>query len=268
MSRSRIRQAGTGLVEIMVSLGLSLLVTYAATSVYLGQKQTSQLQQDVSAAQETGRAAAELLARQIRMLAYKDKTQIPQTYVNPYISGTNDSGINSSDAFTVAFEGSSFGVAAGTADGSIVDCRGRPVPTRTDRNEVFEIGTDAGTGRVSLQCRDADGIFTLVAGVESMQVLLGYDENGINSTSVWRAIGLTATFDGARSIMVSLVVASAGTSAGKLGLAARTFNHFGPGYAPANVAPAHDLGAVYVAPDDGRVRRQLTFVVGFRNRLQ
>jgi hypothetical protein len=185
----------------------------------------------------------------------------------PYVNGTNDDGPNKSDSIKLAFEGSSFGVPAGTADGSIVDCRGRPVPTRVDRNEGYEIAQDPATGRPSLACRDADGVSPLVTGVESMQVLLGYDEDVDNSTDVWRAIGQTATYDGARAIMVSLVVASNGASAGSLPLAARTFSHFGPGYAPGGVAPGDDQGAVYVAPDDGRVRKQLTFVVGFRNRL-
>jgi type IV pilus assembly protein PilW len=64
------RQRGLTLVELMVSLVLSLVLTLGAVQLFTGSKQTYQLSDALARVQENGRFAVDLLARDIRQAGF------------------------------------------------------------------------------------------------------------------------------------------------------------------------------------------------------
>jgi type IV pilus assembly protein PilW len=64
------RQRGISLVEIMVALTISLLLTYGVGQIYLSSKQTYRLQEAQSRLQESARYALEFLDHDIRLAGY------------------------------------------------------------------------------------------------------------------------------------------------------------------------------------------------------
>ena len=64
---SRKVQAGLSLIELMISLTLGLLIILAITYVFAGSRASSRQQEAISAVQESGRIALEMLTRDIRM---------------------------------------------------------------------------------------------------------------------------------------------------------------------------------------------------------
>lgn len=63
-------QKGISLVEIMVALTITLVLTLGLASVYLGSKRSYVFQENMSVIQENGRFAIEQIARDIRMAGY------------------------------------------------------------------------------------------------------------------------------------------------------------------------------------------------------
>ncbi len=63
-------QAGISLVEIMVAMTLSLILTLGVSQIYMSSKQSYRLQEAQSRLQESGRLALELLSDDIRQAGY------------------------------------------------------------------------------------------------------------------------------------------------------------------------------------------------------
>lgn len=64
------RQAGVGLVEIMVAVTLSLILTAGLVQVYTGNKQTYRIQESLSRLQENGRFALDFITRDLRSAGF------------------------------------------------------------------------------------------------------------------------------------------------------------------------------------------------------
>ena len=64
------RQAGVGLVEIMVAVTLSLILTAGLVQVYTGNKQTYRIQESLSRVQENGRFALDFITRDLRSAGF------------------------------------------------------------------------------------------------------------------------------------------------------------------------------------------------------
>ena len=83
--RASKRQAGVGLVEMMVALALGLLVTGVIGTVYLGSRQSYRVEEAMSRIQENGRFALEVMGRDIRMAGYmgcSSRTLTPKNTLN------------------------------------------------------------------------------------------------------------------------------------------------------------------------------------------
>ena len=65
------RQAGIGLVEVMISLVLGLLVTGAVVQIYLTTKRQNVMQTSLSGRQESARFAAQIIQRDAQMAGYR-----------------------------------------------------------------------------------------------------------------------------------------------------------------------------------------------------
>lgn len=66
----KLRQRGLSLVELMISIALGMIVILAITYVFAGSRASHRNQESLSAVQESGRMALELLTRDIRMTGF------------------------------------------------------------------------------------------------------------------------------------------------------------------------------------------------------
>jgi type IV pilus assembly protein PilW len=185
------RQSGISLVEIMVALVLSLILTGGAIQVYLSAKQGYRSQEGYSRLQENGRYALEMIASQLRLAGYRAEawkdsldTVFPAYTVSPPTDGTGAVFLASqviwgtetvgtlcpaSDCVTVRFQGN--------ADGLIENCLGSNVPAANVMLVTFYRTTDS---RLSCKTKNettgnSPDPQTLIDGVENLQVLYGVD---------------------------------------------------------------------------------------------
>jgi type IV pilus assembly protein PilW len=257
-------QSGIGLVEFMVALALSLMMTLAITTLFLASSRVYATQGEVSRLQEIERSAVDMLTTALRMSGYSDPLSSLNTDTVDAFVGTNDDGHNRSDSFAVRFGGGSD--ASGLADGSIYRCIGSALDAETMAEERYYIALDATTGEPGLYCFDGTNRILLVDGVESMQLLYGEDLSGDLSADRYVPMQSVSAATRIVSVVVSLVIRATGPQG--ITSSVTQFNHFGGAYAPLGVAPAGDAGAVFQTPADGRIRRQVSLTIGLRNRLQ
>lgn len=211
-SFKRSRQSGLTLVELMVALVISMLISLAAVSALVVSRQGFNTLDVTSQLRDNGRFVSDLVQRLGVQTGYKDifyatreasPTEVAAN-VAPNIFGFNNSKPSASDPLNTATARSASEVGygsdvlvlryqspetfpgSGVADGSMIDCMGRSItaiPTsRDDRMaSIFHVavGTD---GEPSLMCTRqlAGGGFEapqpLVQGVEDFQVLYGTDK--------------------------------------------------------------------------------------------
>ncbi|MCK0506286.1 PilW family protein [Aromatoleum anaerobium] len=112
------QQQGLTIVELMISLTLSLLLLGGVLQVFIGSKQAYRTNEALSRMQESGRFAIEFLSRDLRMTGYQGcanlETMVPNIIADPpvvFTSGTALQGANNVAAGTIVGGRS---VAAGT----------------------------------------------------------------------------------------------------------------------------------------------------------
>lgn len=202
-------QSGLTMVELLVSLVLTSLITLAATALYsvsLSSYRTVDASQEL---QDSGRFALEVIGQAARIAGYQNFAQrsgngsyntrnlVSSTFPTVHgannakvASSTNDGvnnngGYNLSDTVAFRFHGSSLLNDAITPDGSIIDCLGiaQNYPSNADDVglSLFWIKVDS-SGEPALECisrgdptsssltRKSEPI---VKGVESFQVMYG-----------------------------------------------------------------------------------------------
>lgn len=198
------RHAGLTLVELMVSMTLSLFVVLAATSLLLSSKSAYTANDDMVTIQESGRHAIELITRALyqaghedwsspdgaRLAAVTDSASIngldarSLKSTNPAMESPQKKSVNGSDVLGIRFHGAGIGE---HGDETILNCAGFGVPSglsggASDRGwSIFFVAEDA-TGEPELRCKyKGKSNWTAVAiarGVESFQVLYGVDVDG------------------------------------------------------------------------------------------
>lgn len=258
-------QRGFSIIELMVAIVISMLLTAAVALLYTSSRASSRNQDDLSRVVESGRSAMYILTRSVRQGGYLadptswvDSATIFPNGTRP-IQGTEGvAGAN--DTLTVSYQGS--GPSAGNADNRIVDCLGNPVPfptvsypatPATIKVDVFSIANDPANGNEpTLFCDDGSGTnrVALVAGIESMQILYGEDTNNPRDTNANRYVAASSVtnWPNVVSARISLLARSPNNVA--LNPATRTY----------------DVGGTnFNAPADGRLRQVFTTVVNVRN---
>ncbi|WP_020205624.1 MULTISPECIES: PilW family protein [Cupriavidus] len=265
---------GFTLVELMVGLVIAMLLMIATSSVYLAQRRSYDTQGDVADIQASARAIGQLLQREARQAGYSDFTYYGNDFgtAKP-LDATNDDGVNTSDSVTFRYFGSSKAggdptpgavpASAPVADGSAVNCLGENVNGNFETVETFSVVNDA-AGTPWLQCTVNGAPTPLFQGVEFFQVLLGEDTDNDDTINRYVPPGI-ANMGNVRALRISMVLRGAARSNPKP--ASFTLNHFGKGYAAADSAPAGDAGSVAALPDDGRLRKHISFYIAVRNRL-
>ncbi|RJG04316.1 pilus assembly protein PilW [Noviherbaspirillum sedimenti] len=215
------------LVELMVSMSLSLVVILAATLLLLSSKSAYITNDDVVVIQESGRHAIELIVRALHQAGYEDwdgagAIRLTATTDSANIIGMDarslkstgiamespvKKSVNGSDVLGIRFHGAGSGE---LGDETMLNCAGFSVAsslkdgTGSERGwSIFFVAEDA-TGEPELRCKyKGKSSWTAVAiarGVESFQILYGLDEDGDGVANVYLRASEVDTLDDALSL--------------------------------------------------------------------
>lgn len=183
-------QQGLTLVELMISLALSLLIVLAATATFLSSKNAYTANDDAARIDDTGRFALEVIARAVRQAAYVDwggneAPAVVQPSMSPSMEGMDARRLNSSTVGMTSPQTQSVNGSDllsiqffGAGDETMLNCAGFPVPGGQRGSSIFYVARDE-SGEPQLYCKYAgDTGWTSAAiarGIESFQVLYGLD---------------------------------------------------------------------------------------------
>lgn len=219
------RQRGMGLVELMISLVISLVLLGALTYFYLGSQQMNRTQDDVSRMQESGRNAMEILGKAIRQAGFKLDPE--RLFVNAIIGTNGDNELGPSalaDTITIRHDPTWKPTAANPLAGEEPDCEGF---TKTSDNAgfdslgmrslntqvvayAFSISVIPGNSTRTLRCNNtagnpATGGTIIVDNIENMQITYGIGD-GLGSVTAYVAQPTAAQFAQVVAVRVSLLI--------------------------------------------------------------
>lgn len=247
------RQRGLTLVEIMVALVISLFLLAGLLQMFIGTRQSSKVQENLSRVQETGRFAIDFLGRNIRLAGYRSRSTIEEgrSFEDKFpgvraIQGTNDDGTNSSDTLTVAFEGESAG------QGDIRNCLNVQINNSVTSSNAFAVNYVSASDKYELRCQSGAGVAAqaILEDIENMQILYGENTDGdvFGVADRYVPANNVGSWDQVVSLRISVLI--------------RT---------PENnlvAAPqAYSFNGITVTPTDRRLRRVFTTTITLRNRV-
>lgn len=208
-TRSKV-QRGLTLVELLVALAISTVITIAAFSALIVSRQGFTATDVASQLRDNSRFATDLLQRlgvQAGYISDAFNTRIPLLNApapNPSVTGFNDAlidiadpenrfiarpaaAVDGSDILILRYQPSETFPASGVVDSSMVNCAGNPAAAAAiDQNDrivnIFHIALNANDGEPSLMCTvvndgGAPNPQPIIRGVETLQVLYGV--NGV-----------------------------------------------------------------------------------------
>lgn len=265
------RTAGFTLVELMVTLVISLLVLMAGISFYMMSRSSYDTINDNANLEERGNFALSVMMRLLRQTAYVPYVadtggmmSVTETMIggldncsSPNNSETLACGpgaaINASDAIIIRYFGVGQPADRTKPDESVVDCSGLGVAGYTSVDNaasqrglsILYIGTGA-NGKPSLMCKYRERAATgeesttvfqtqeLVPGVENMQLLYGISTNGDDVPDKYATAATMGTGDwpNVKTVKIALVVRADSASADAAGPAPIAL--FGPLYSGDN----------------------------------
>ena len=191
------RQYGLTMVELMVSLVLSLFLILVAAQFFIANKSTYRTQQAQADVQERGRFAISWLGQQIRQAGYAANSEIATSFATLY-PATNASGSALAMQASQLFAGTSSTLqlrVRGADDGNIVDCSGQGLAQNASRTHVID---RSGT---SLRCDGNE----VVPGVTQLVFQYGQDTTGDRIPDSYVS---TPSASGVYAIRVCMVVES------------------------------------------------------------
>jgi type IV pilus assembly protein PilW len=114
-----IRQAGVGLVELMVGLVIGIVLSMAAAALYLGTREISRGSQAITDVNETGKIALEMIGREIQKAGF-----YPAQFGMSWTTNNDAAGTfyNGKDADKAAFNSGLFGCDGANYDHTTETC--------------------------------------------------------------------------------------------------------------------------------------------------
>lgn len=288
-------QAGVTLVELMVAMAIGMLVVLAVMAATLATRTTARTQSDLQGIQDNQRFIVDRLTKKIRNAGFQWNPEplannaffaprdlfLPSPAQANCLSGTASDarhaicGLNDlatggpvSDRLILRYDGMSANNAPANADGTVTTCANVAVPATNPLDPVEETYDVAWiAGQPVLQCTvvlpAGGGTITvpLISGVESMQILYGYQAAPLNLAAnlnqedsrivSWGPI-VPANAVAIVGVKISLLTRSANQTAAQLD--SNTYTFFDSSY---NFAAAGDNGAQWTAPGTDRFQRKL-----------
>lgn len=277
-----LRMKGYSLVELMVSMALGLIITAAATQLFLANHIAINFQRGMNDVQANGRFVIDQILRDVRVagLDQAATASMGSAAISPLVMAaaqmpglaSNSTAISSNDGQDGGISDSDQLVLQYLALSATEDCEGNTVAQNRYVVARYFIGPDAANGNVpSLMC---DGGYhsnssatapvdvgsagvVLVNGVDSFQVLYGIDDGVNGKPQVSRYV----TVDGYSALAVKPPILTV-----RIGLYLRSQERAGDARPPANAVQVLDKAiAVADVPDDGLLRRLFVTTVSLRN---
>ncbi|MFK7992624.1 MAG: PilW family protein [Granulosicoccus sp.] len=182
--------AGFTLIELMISLAIGSIVTSAGLSLYLQISSSRSLLQAELALQENNYYVNQTMKQLLYQAGYRplDSALLPTPLLPIKSADQSFAGINESwdegefirvedNGIAIRFEGSSD--SSGDADGTIIDCQGRPIAG----GEISDVKLSVESGAL-LCTTDGDSVELLSPDdgvtIDSIAVLWGVDSNNDN----------------------------------------------------------------------------------------
>jgi type IV pilus assembly protein PilW len=218
-------QHGVGLVELMITLVISLVLLGALAYFYLGSQQTSRANEDISRMQESGRNAMDILGKAIRQAGFRLDVDQP-LYINTAnnigaIIGTDGGGTGASaipDTITLRHDPVLVPDASNPIQGKEVTCLGN---IKTSNNDTFdsygmrEVNKQVveysfsilnnGLRCSSVASNPATGGQLIVDNIENMQITYGLGD-GLGAVTSYTNMPTAAQFSQVTAVKVSLLV--------------------------------------------------------------
>lgn len=278
------RKNGFTMVELIVSLALGLIVSLAATQLFVANQVSFNFQRGTADVQAGGRFATDMLVRDLRLsglpagadvnvpgliISMPELTGLsalaspltPATYVT--LNGSVTAGISASDQLLLQY----------VANTDTEDCEGNTVLKDSYVLARYFIRTDTATSSQALACDGGhrlgavisglgDNGQVLVAGVDSFQVLLGIDDGQAGAAAgVARAIRYV-NVDTYNGLAVKPPVVAV-----RIGLLVRSQERVGDTVAPSRNIQVLDVAipSSAAALMDGRMRRLFVSTIALRN---
>lgn len=156
------RQTGLSLIELMISMVISLILILGVVSIYVTSKRSYAIQDGVSRSQENVRFSMDMLLHDLRMAGYpKNNTALTDPIDT---TTTADGGGTNSDTITLRFE-------------SATDCLGQATPANSCGSNNCAVNKYFIDGNGNLACQGNGSAATevIAEGITNMQVLYGLD---------------------------------------------------------------------------------------------
>jgi type IV pilus assembly protein PilW len=184
---NRHRQTGMTIIEILVALFIGLFLIGGLLQLFVNSKQSYRMQDNISRLQENGSFAMEFIARDLRMVGYRDIGG-GCAPISGALAGAddnsdqNDSIVDGTDTVTVQMS-----LPGSCASALIYSIR----PGANGQPALFKrIGTATAQ--------------ELVEGIENMQILYGEDTNGDNTPDYYVAAGSVGDWERVISVRATL----------------------------------------------------------------
>ena len=220
------KQLGLSIVELMVTLVLSLFIMLVTTGFYINNKTTYRFIDSSSEVQENGRYAIHFLRENIANAGFPRI----DTTIKPFPTAslpTNATGPNNSDQISVSYQATQ-------------DCLGANV-----------VGTVTSTFAVDANNNLTCNGTALIAGVENLQIEYGVDTDlfpADNIPNTYRAANTVGNWDNVVAVRLAILIA--GQTQVRDQASAETYQL---------------LSTSYTAPSDRLHRRVFTTTIGLRN---
>lgn len=206
LSATACRQHGFSMVEILVALLLSLILTTGIIQLFIGSKQTYRFHDALSRLQENGRFAIESMAADIRMAGYIAPGPLPLGSPSPPNPMEAVGTINN-------------GIEVRWFDPGPAPNQCSPLPPQNGIcYRAYSIGPGTGpapacpaaANSLRLNRGDGSGAQELIEGVQAMQILYGVCTNGVVNPPYVNAAGVGAAANWANvcSVRIHLLLVS------------------------------------------------------------
>lgn len=267
------RNRGFTILELMVALGLGLLVSAAATQLFVTNLQGFNIQRGMGDVQDNGRFALDFINRDVRGAGIRPAGSLDNPYPPVVIDiaqvpGATDATLTTSDGVSTTGLGSSDQLVIQKLTlTDTVDCEGNAVAANRYMVSRYFLRKDDASGSASaLACEggshdavtvdsfDGKNSVVLLGSAENMQVMLGVG-TGNTPTQYLRAdeyVALPAPRPRVLAVRLGVMVASTDRTGGQMGTAPVL-----------NVLDA----TVDDIPGDGRIRRVFVTSIALRNEM-
>ena len=197
-------QKGLSLIELMISMLITLLLMLAVISLYVTSRRSHAIQDDLGRQQENSRFANELLSHEFRMAGF------PKAVIGvPFdVANTIDGGGPVSDTIAISYQ-------------SATDCLGQATPANIAVNRYF---IDANNNLACLG--NGNAIPDVIAeNIINMQILYGVDTDTTPDGAANKYVRWSNVLPAERSLVVSIRYGLLTSSPNESASVTKTTNH-------------------------------------------